>query len=248
MKKKFILTLCAYLTAACALHADVNTDRAMSKISRDSRTYISADCRAATEQEAYDNAFADLTRQITSYMNETHGGSNDAVYLPEVSSIYQRLDSRISENRYRVFLYVKKADLKPLGGNVNAMVLSRKGDDDYKVVPTSKSEPVIVRDTVTVVEVVEKPMHPVISALSGQTDKNTFLSSLTQLRKDNKISAAAAFPMASLDDFYIGIIKDNSVTNIIHIVDGHWIDAMSGTEVNPTDFTSSSAYWFTLTK
>lgn len=179
MERKQLFLIFLILAVNCGIHADIITERAMSKIARDRRAYISAECRAATEQEAYDKAFADLSRQIASFLKESEGGSPDAVYLPEVSSMYQRLDSRISDNRYRVFLYVKKADLKPLGNSASAMVLAKTESETYEPVSTSRPDSVVIRDTITQVEVVEVPMAPVISSLTAVKDKDSFIASLT---------------------------------------------------------------------
>lgn len=248
MKVKFILLVCSLIALAFDSKADVTVDRSMSKIGRDTKSYISADCRASSEQEAYDLALEELSRKITSYIHESQKTSPDAVYLPEVSSIYQRLDSKISDDRYRVFLYVKKSDLKPLSDTANAMIMEKKSDETYEVLPIPSPDPIVIRDTVTIVEEKTIPMNPIISQLVGISDRTSFVSSLTDLRKDNKISAAAAFPIANINDFYVALIINEIVTNIYHVVEGKWIDVRNGNEVNPSNFSAFSAYWFTLPK
>lgn len=232
----------------CSSRADVNTDRAMSKISRDVHSYLSADCRASTEQEAYDKALELLTEKITSYIQETKKESPDAVFVPEVASIYQRLDSRISDNRYRVFLYVKKSDLKSLDNSSNAMVIAKTEADSYEIIPTYSQPPQVVTDTVTMVEKVEVPLNPIISNIINNTDYNSLQEALIKMRKEGKVSGAAAFPISSLDDFYIAIVRGTSVTDYIHVKDGRWKDVTSGNDVDPSNYSSSSAYWFTIPK
>ncbi|MDE7419738.1 MAG: hypothetical protein K2N35_05980 [Muribaculaceae bacterium] len=246
MKTRFII-IYILLSMFCSLRADVNTDRTMSKISRDIHNYLSADCRASTEQEAYDKALELLTEKITSYIQETKKKSPDAVFVPEVASIYQRLDSRISDNRYRVFLYVKKSDLKSLDNSSNAMVIAKTETDSYEIIPYSQP-PVVVTDTVTIVEKIEVPMNPIVANIINNTDYNSLQEALIKMRKEGKVSGAAAFPISSLDDFYIAIVRGTSVTDYIHVEDGRWKDVTTGKDVDPSNYSSSSAYWFTIPK
>ena len=247
MKIRFII-ICILLSMFCISRADVNTDRTMSKISRDIHNYLSADYRASTEEEAYDKALELLTEKITSYIKEVKKESPDAVFVPEVASMYQRLDSRISENRYRVFLYVKKSDLKSLDNSSNAMLIAKTEDDSYEIIPTYSQPPVVVTDTVTIVEKVEVPMNPIVANIINNTDYNSLQEALIKMRKEGKVSGAAAFPISSLDDFYIAIVRGTSVTDYIHVEDGRWKDVTTGKDVDPSNYSSSSAYWFTIPK
>ncbi|MDE5849998.1 MAG: hypothetical protein K2H38_07640 [Muribaculaceae bacterium] len=248
MKIRFLLLTYLLLGIVSSAYADINTERAMSKIGRDTKTYISSDCRASTEQEAYDNALEDLTRQISSYIAETQKDAPDAVYLQEVASIYQRLDSRISDNRYRVMLYVKKSDLMPLGNSSNSMMLTKTEDKKYEVMDIQKPEPQVVRDTISHVAPVEISIHPVLASLATVKDRDAFVASLTDMRKEGKISAAAAFPISSIDDFYVGVLTGNRLTAIFNVRNGKWINAITGNEGDPHDYPNSSAFWFTITK
>ena len=47
MKNRIILSLLMLFAVVCNVNADAITDRAISKISRDTRTYISSDSRGA---------------------------------------------------------------------------------------------------------------------------------------------------------------------------------------------------------
>ena len=247
MKTRFII-ICILLSMFCSSRADVNTDRAMSKISRDVQNYLSADCRASTAQEAYDEALELLTEKIASYMKEAKKESPDAVFVPEVASMYQRFDSRISDNRYRVFLYVKKSDLMSLDSSSNAMVIAKTEADSYEIIPTHSQPPIVVTDTVTIVEKVEIPMNPIVANIINNTDYNSLQEVLIKMRKEGKVSGAAAFPISSLDDFYIAIVRGTSVTDYIHVKDGMWKDVTTGKDVDPSIYSSSSAYWFTIPK
>ena len=228
--------------------ADVLTDKTMSKISRDTKTYISADCRATTEQEAYDNAMKELSAQIADYMKSQYGESPDAVYLSDVSSIYQRLSSYLDGSRYRVLLYVKKSDLKPMGNNDNAVVLAKNEQDSYEPIPPVKSEPIVVTDTVTVVNVVEVPLNPTVSRIMSCDTDDSLAKVLTQLCKEGEISQAAAYPLAN--DYYLAIVSpSNNIIAYIHIVDGKWTDLTTGKKVSPYAYSIGfTAYWFTLPK
>lgn len=251
MKIRFLLLTYLLLGFVGTAYADINTERAMSKIGRDTKTYISADCRASTEQEAYDKALEDLTQQISAYIKDTQKDAPDAVYLKEVASIYQRLDSRISENRYRVMLYVKKSDLKPLGNASNSMVLTKTEDQNYEVMDIQKpdsAQPTVVTDTLSHVRPVEISVDPMLLDIVKAGDLESLVASLTEMRKEGKISAAAAFPISSIDDFYVAILTGNKLTGILRVKGGRWINAITGKETDPHDYPNASAYWFTITK
>lgn len=245
--KRLILLLTIIAFFSVSIHADVLIDKAMSKISHDTRIYISGEYRAATEQEAYDGALELLSSRISQYMEEKYGGFPDAVYLTEMSSMYQRLETRISENRYRVMLYVKKSDLKPLGNSTNAVVLAKNDDDTYHVIPTNVPQTIIVRDTVTVVDAVEVPIAPPVSVLMQHRTRKSLTSALTKMVEDKHIESAAKFPLSRLSDFYVAIIdSSDQVLLIAHVVDGIWVNLANGTEFDPIDYKDCSAYWFTL--
>ena len=243
--KRFLLVFSTLLTLFLAF-ADALTDKTMSKISRDTKTYISAECRAQTEQEAYEKALENLSMQISDYMKEHYGALSDAVYLSEVSSLYQRLSSHSEGSRYRVMLYVKKDNLKPMGNKDSALVLAKNDNDNYEAIPMVTHEPIIIRDTVTVVNVVEKPLHPIVSMIMACDTKDAFSTMLTQLRKENKISGAAVYPLSN--DYYIAIVSaTNKIETFIHVMDNEWTDIATGKIISPSKYNIGfSAYWFTL--
>lgn len=245
--RRFINVMALLLTCTPMLLADVHTDKAMSKISRDTNNYISADHRASTEEEAYNASLQDLSAQIQNYMEERYGSAPDAVYLNGMSSIYQRLSNHISDNRYRVMLYVKKSDLKPMSGTDGSVVLALNQDAMYEPIPTSKPEPVVLTDTVMIERVIEVPLNPTVSQLLTHKTKDTIVEALTKMRKEKKISNTAAFPISSLNDFYVIIISAaGQVEAIAHVKEGEWTDTATGHAINPQNYPNCTAYWFTL--
>ena len=228
-------------------YADVNTDKAMNKISRDTKTYISADVRAASEDAAYEEAMHLLSDKIAEYFKSEYKGETmpDAIYLSQLSSIYERLTSQISGNRYRVMLYVKKADLMPMGGSANAVVLSKNDNNNYEVMPSTAPELNVRKDTV--ITVVEKPLDPTLSVIVHQKTQGEMKSLLENFRRTHKISGGAAFPIGKVNDFYVAIIdaKENVVA-VLHCQEGKYTNVETGKGVDPKQYAQCSAYWFTL--
>lgn len=232
-------------------YADINTDRTMAKILRDTKTYISADARASTEQDAYDEALKKLTGLVTEYLKTIDNNDlPDAVYLPQLSQIYDRLNSQIENNRYRVMLYVKKSDIKPVSNSSGSIVLSKTDENEYSVLPTTPVEsidPVFVTDTVTVVEIIEKPLDPTLSIIASKRTKDDLISAIQTLGKSGNLAGAAKFPIERANDYYVAVIgADNNVSAILHYIDGSWKEISSGKDVNINDYTDCSGYWFTL--
>lgn len=245
--KKYLLSILFILFAATVVNADILTDKAMSKISRDSKTYLYGDYRGATEQEAYDGALSQLSTKIDDYLKSMYGESPTAVYLPELSSLYHRFDNQIAENRYRVMLYVKKSDIKPMKNADGAIVIAKNDQNVYETIPTSKSEPIVVTDTVEIVTVIEKPINPTVSNLMQHRSKDDITSALTEMVKSHKIREAAKFPIASINDYYLAIINSkNEIVMFVHVLNGDWIDLATGDIIDPNNFSDCSSYWFTL--
>ena len=242
---KFVLIL--LFSSVLYGYADINTDKVMNKITRDKKTYISADVRAASEDAAYEEAMRLLSDNIAEYFKSEYKGETtpDAVYLSQLSSIYEKLTSQISNNRYRVVLYVKKADLMPMGGNANAVVLSKNENNSYEVVPSTPPKQIVKIDTV--ITVVEKPLNPTLSVIAHQKTREEIKSTLENFRKSNKILGAAAFPIEHIGDFYI-VVTDvkEQVVAVLHCKDGKYMSIGTGKEVDPRQYSQCSAYWFTL--
>ncbi len=250
MKRLFFLLLCAFAVSLSA-RADVNTDKAMAKIGRDTKTYISADARASTEQEAYDKALESLSAQIADYYKtELKEPLPNAIYLSNLSSIYDRLTSQITANRYRVMIYVKKDHIKALGDPNSGVILSRDEADGYKVMPTAPSEPVVRTDTIETVRTVVKTLPPVLTTISqGRSRDEIVKELLPRLKKSNQISAAAIFPMADFGDFYLVVIAPNdSAKAILHFDGQGFTNALTGEAADVSQYSDWSAFWFTLPK
>ena len=241
-----ILTAISMLTAS----ADINTDKAMAKISRDTKTYISVDVRAATEDAAYNEAMQKLSAQIADYFKTERPGETmpDAIYLSNISSIYERMTSKIADNRYRVMLYVKKSNLKPIGGNDNAMVLSKNDNNSYSPVPTEapKVEPEVIVKTDTVVTIVKTPMNPTLSQIANLKTRKELTETLQNMGKSKLIANAAAFPVASANNFYVVVIANDSVVAILHFDNGTYKDITTSQPVDISRYSHCSGYWFTL--
>lgn len=249
MKRLFSFILAMITTSAVLCYADINTDRTMAKIARDTKTYISADSRASTEQEAYDQALARLTELVAEYLKKTDNNLPDAIYLPQLSGIYDRITNQIDNNRYRVMLYVKKSDIKPVSNTSGAIVLSKTDDHAYAVLPTNpieSTEPIVVTDTV--IKVIEKPLDPTLSIIASKRTKDDLTSAIQSLGKSGAIEGAAKFPINKIDDFYVAVIEKNSnITALLHCVNGNWELVPSGEKPNLEDYSDCTAYWFTLT-
>lgn len=245
--KKF-LSIIVLGAIALIAHADINTDKAMSKISRDTKNYISAEARATTEDEAYDAALKDLSTQIANYFEtEQNGEAPNAVYLQNLSSIYSRLSSQSSSNRYRVMLYVKKSELKPLEETNMAMVLSKSEKDTYEPIPTTAPEQIVKTDTVTTIKRVEVPMNPTLSAIAQAKSKKEVVAMLTSMRKSGQISGAAAFPISSVGKYYLVVLnRQETVIAMLQSKDGVWTNLLDGENVKLSDYSNCSAYWITL--
>lgn len=250
MMKRFVSLITFISIIALWCNADINTEKAMSKISRDTKTYISADARAATEQEAYDKAMEQLQDLIVEYYKtDLRAPLPDAVYLSQLSTIYDRLTSQLTNSRYRVMLYVKKSDVKALGSANGGVVLSRGESDNYEIVPMSPSEPVVETDTIETVKTVVKPLSPTLSAICQSKTREEISKLLTELRQSNKISGAAIFPLAYFNDFYLVVISpSNSVASLLHYDGNEYSDVMSGDAVDIQKYSDCLAYWFTLPK
>lgn len=242
---KYIL-LALSLMLSIDVFADMDIEKMMSKITRDTKNYISAEARASTEEEAYEKAIKEIADKVTLYYETELKGEPipDAVYLDQLKNVYQKLTTH--GNRYRVMLYIKKQDLRPMATD-NVILMSKTDSGSYDVINTQPMADVVVKDTVTVVEVVEKPQHPVVSTLLMQKTKEQLTSRLKELRQDDLISGAAAFPMSNFNDYYIAVINsDNSLCTILHVVNGKCIDMNDNTEVDPLRFKYNTGYWFTI--
>lgn len=236
------------------ISAQINVDKEISKIIRDTKNYISVEVRASSEDGAYQEALKQLTDQITDYYKSLDDKSMpETVYLSNVSSRFERLMTHSSDNRYRVLVYIKKSDLKPMGSDSNALILSKNENNSYSVVTKEQPDPVIITVTDTIVEVVEREV-PAPRTIPKQVSKIASVSSekeineiLINMRKANEITGAAAFPIASYGDFYVVVINTSNNLETILYFDGNiWTDSLTGTVANPYIYRDCKAYWFTI--
>lgn len=252
--KRVLFSLFAFFVFSYPMLAQINLDKEISKISRDTKNYISAEVRAVSEEEAYQEALKQLTDQVTDYYKSLDEKSMpETVYLSNVSSRFDRLMTHSSDNRYRVLVYVKKSDLRPMGPDSNALILSKNDNNSYSVVTTDQPEPMVITVTDTIVEVVEREV-PAPRIIPKQVSKIASVSSekeinemLINMRKANEITGAAAFPISSYGNFYVVVINNSNNLETILYFDGNvWTDSLTGTVSNPYIYRDCKAYWFTL--
>ena len=239
------LIFCLIMNIAFCCYADVNTDKAMSKIARDTKTYIVADSRAATEEEAYNMAFEKLSAQIADFLKTERKDDygSDAVYLSRMSSIYDRLTSKISDNRYRVMLYVKKSDILPIGNSDNSILLERQSDGNYGV----SSDTGLGEQTQEVILCPDDVLQEdILSTLMSARGKQQVVDAIQNLRKENKITSAAAFPMSRASDFYIIAISPDGSNAVLHFNGCQFINVATKLSVDISAYSNCTGYWFTV--
>lgn len=246
MKKILLLFLISVTNFG--LYTDVNTDKAMAKISHDTKTYISADVRAATEEEAYNEAMNKLSARIADYFRTERPDETlpDAIYFSNISSICERMSSKIADNRHRVMLYVRKSDLKLIGGTANALVLSKTGNNSYSPVPTETPEPLTIIKIDTAVTVVNKPLDSTLSTLSQLTTRNEIVEKLQALSKSKYISGAAKFPLSHANNFYVVVLEGDRVVNILHYSNNCYRNIETSDPVDISQYSHCTGYWFTF--
>lgn len=226
------------MTLANVAMADNQTDRLMTKVVRDTNTYITADVRGETEDEAYEQALALLSEKIAAYFKENGKGLPDAVILSNISNQSERLISQSGSNRCRVLVYVKKKDLIPIGEDGSSAMLAKNDNESYSIVQTSASQkqekaPVVI--------------SPALSRIASAKTLQEVQTLLVELKKSKDITGAAAFPIASVNDFFVVVI-DRSQTSvaILHCDAGKWTNATTGEKVNLDSYKYCTAYWLTL--
>lgn len=236
MKKFLVNILC--VISVFGLYAQTNNDKAIVQITRDN-SYLSADVRAATEEEARSEALSDLSAQVDNYLRTNNLGGS----ARSVESSFRTMTSQISSNRYRVLAYVKKSDL---GGSAD-----ESGYDSYPVEESPYPEKMIEEKGgygSGTVSSVNQDFPAAIRELSqiGRGDK--VAPRLLELRNDGKIKSAAAFPVANFSDFYVILINPaNEVETILHFDGSSWRDILNGNSpVNPGKYKNYTAFWFTI--
>lgn len=246
MKFRLIILVCSLLSVMGVM-ADSETDKLITKILRDTNTYISADVRGATEDAAYTQAMNELSDKIAQYMKEKGLDMPDAIYLSNISNHSERLISQSGANRCRVLVYVKKTDLIPIADS-NSAVLQKNNNNGYSLVEASPAAPEkSSAGTGAVTAKTTKELPPVISRIAKATTQNDVQSLLTDLKKQHAISHAAAFPIGNVNDFYVVVIdKSDTQVAILHCINGEWTNVATGEKANISAYKYCTAYWFTL--
>lgn len=229
-----LISIFMFLAFSAAAFADVETDKAIARISRDGENYLSEEVRAASEQEATAQALSGLRGKVSNFLISI--GSD--MSLNDASRMFETIVSKVSDKRYRVLAYVSK---EALGGA--GYVEPQKVPEPA---PSYQSYDDDDRDYI------EEP-HPygnnsssTLAEIRRQGTFNELRNCLETLRKSNAITGAAAFPVAHADDFYLVIVDDNIVKKIIHVVRGRYLDSETNQEIDMTRYARCTGYWFTL--
>lgn len=245
MKTRFLLIICSFLSAL-SVFADAETDKMISRILHDQNNYISAEVRGPSEDQAYSEAIKQLTDKITEYFKEKNLGLPDAVFLSSISNLSQRLISQTNPNRCRVLVYVNKKNLFPIGDQNNSAVLAKTEEDTYTMVTPAAPEEK-KSDSSPDVNTKKKPLTPLLARIAAASNMKDIQAVLVDLKKNNSIGGAAAFPIGSIDDFYVVVIDSaDTQVAILHCQSGVWRDAESGQTVNPDQYKNCTSYWFTI--
>lgn len=226
--------------------ADSETDKLISKILRDTNTYISADVRAATEDAAYQQAMTELSDKITAYMKEKGMDMPDAIYLSNISNHSERLISQSGANRCRVLVYINKKDLLPIA-DTNSAVLTKNDNDGYSLVQTAVPANTSTANATSSKSGSTTPLPPVLARIAKATTQKEVQTLLVELKKGNAISNAAAFPIANINDFYVVVIdKSDTQVALLRCTGGEWTNAHTGEKANLNAYKYCTAYWLTL--
>lgn len=168
---------------------------------------------------AYKEAMQILSEKISVYYKNEFQCSDipDAIYIEQLSNHSERLISKVNSNRCRVFLYIKKSDLRPIGSSKNAVVLTKNDSNMYEPVnmedkaedkpaepevnkaqtsveieqtvsPQEKQQPEIQQADVTPVK---QPLSPVLAKISTLATKEEVQKALTTMKKNGEIVNAA---------------------------------------------------------
>ena len=244
MKTKILFLVCSLLSVL-TVFADAETDKMMSKIMRDQNNYISAEVRGSSEDEAYAEAMKQLSDKITAYLKDKNLGLPDAVFLSSISNISERLISQTNSNRCRVLVYVNKRNLFPIGDQNNSAVLAKTEEDTYTMVTPAAPEEKKFEASQDA-NPAKKPLPPLLERIAAASNMKEIQAVLVDLKKNKSIGGAAAFPIGSINDFYVVVI-DSSDTQvaILHCQSGVWRDAETGQTVNLDKYKYCTSYWFT---
>lgn len=244
---RFLSTLLiGFLALNC--FADIQSDKAMSIIRRNTDKYISADFRAPTEQEAYEGALREMTEKVRAYLMSKHPQkpAPDAATLRGFSTMYQRISSNIDDNRYRIMLYVEKDKLSANAPATETSTASSTASlTDCNT--TADVEPTVIKllpDTAVVETKIQ--LNPTLRKIANIQTRAELTNQLQTLRKDNTISGAAAFPISKINNFYLAVLEGDTVVAVVQVNNSRYIDLNTGKPVEIESYSNCSAYWFTL--
>lgn len=205
-------------------YADIETDRAMAKIIRDSQTYLSADAREGSEEAAYEKAATELVDAINNYLNEIQKPEKKISGISGLPGLCNQLTSKISDSRYRVLLYVKKSDFA----------------DQPKPQPAQKAT------TATPSPSNAAPANPTLSKISKLQTKSEVVETIKALHKSQQLTGGASFPVGHANDFYVVVINGDKVAATLHFKDGQYIDIEDSKVIDINKYSNCTGYWFTL--
>lgn len=240
--KKFIFLIVSLVYAFNLAVADKSIDKQIVEIGDDKKNYISAECRASSENEAYSLALQQLKEKLTDYFIEQ--GTKDAKvddYLNKIG----KLTSEISSTRYRVLLYIPKIDLK--NGIQKSLISNRDNETD--------SKPVVVNLSTVENKKIEEPerirtqvqLNPTVKEIQSLNNGKIVLDKLVEMKKVGKIKNAAAYPIQDINNFYIVVISpSDEVVAILNQNNGEWYNTDTGSPVNIQNYKDNTAYWITF--
>lgn len=221
--RRILLLLTLSMPFLC--YSDIDTDRTISKIIRDSNTYLSADARESSEKAAYDKAASELMVAINNYYTETQKPEKKISDISELTGKCSQITSKISDTRYRVLLYINKADLT---GVKNAQISETAPKDMQSAQETVKKE------------------NPTVAKISKLQTKAEVVEVIKSLHKSKQLTGGASFPIANANDFYVVVIDGEKVTATLHFKDGQYIDTKNSNIIDITKYSNCMGYWFTL--
>lgn len=241
MKK--LLTLILLLATTAIAIADVETDKNITRILKDTNKYLASDARASTEWDAEDQAMANLRSLVSDFLIKIDSNMS----LAQAQEKFHTIVVKISDKRYRVLAYVLKTDLgadpymsEPLKENPRKQPEpAPNNDDNYDDFD---------RDYIEEPHNYGNNNSSTLAEIKRQGTLNELRSCLENLRKSNSVTGAAAFPLSSATDFYVVVVDGNIVKIMLHYVNGRYYETETNKEIDINKYSNYSGYWFTLPK
>lgn len=218
--------------------ADINVEKEMTAIRKNGK-YIYGEFRGADEAEAKEEAMKILIDNISSYLKEQDKNIPETVIVPKIASVSESLSTFTSSNRARVLLYVEKSTILALDGSQESLVLAKNSQGSHYEnagAPSAPTQPTL-----------SDRQKDAVSQIMSSATQTGLAGTLKKLRAANIISGAAAFPVDSLDDYFVAVVSpDNKVMAVLRCNKGKWTEANSGKSVTISDFKGCSAFWLTF--